>query len=811
MTGNSNEKLRALILSALMVFSVFAGTVALSGTAAAAANSELTEGQTVFQGQVVERTSDINADETLEIRDKSDDSLVTQLTANSSGGITIDTATVNVGDPLPEGQYALVNDTGDTIVNFEIAKQSLKSSISADSVNNEGDNNKTTFSFQSSRADYDATVTVEDADGNVVSSLTNTTTNGDSSVVLNFTGVATGDYTVIANVNDTTASSSKSVTVSDLGDTSVSLVSNTVRQNQGDIAALNISFTNTDTAYLSVGGPDAGYQFNTTITDDDGDGYAVVNLNTYSAGTNRGGILAGVDSGSNGTVSETNLPSIIAQGDYEIGVDKNNVGEATDDPDKVGTLFVRPRSTDSIQLWRSGQSDDSFDSAAAIKSAVDSGSLSQSTTYNAGDTQVHQISASGLEGLIANKSGASTTDKFLKAVGDGDLSLVVKQTDDSTRQNRGQKVLDAAKAQSNTDLRVVAAPQDDTYYVVLNTGTGAFQRGGTGSYVSASSGDVFDVSFTVSKDSDIASADQTVTTQFDIGASSASLSQDNFQLESDSGQTISGTSTFAPGKTMRIKVESQDPENPFVDRRDATVQSDGSFEADFDLSSLPEGTELEITLTDPNDGTSTSTGQIASPASFEVSNLDAPATAQVGDTVTVTADITNTGDVEGSTDAQFVLAGDVVTDFTQTLTIAGGETQTVTFELPVEDIDPGTYTHGVQVDGDADSRVTADITIEEQSTTQPPTTTEPPATTTEPPATTTTESTTTEDTTTEDMDTTTEDMDTTTEDVETTEDMETTEDEGTTEPEDGGQPGFTMGVGIVALLAAALLALRRRN
>jgi len=38
MTSNS-DKLRSLILAALMVFSVFAGTVALSGSAAAAGNA----------------------------------------------------------------------------------------------------------------------------------------------------------------------------------------------------------------------------------------------------------------------------------------------------------------------------------------------------------------------------------------------------------------------------------------------------------------------------------------------------------------------------------------------------------------------------------------------------------------------------------------------------------------------------------------------------------------------------------------------------------------------------------------------------
>ena len=49
MTSNS-DKLRSLFLAALMVFSVFAGTVALSGSAAAAANEAVTSQGTQDKG-----------------------------------------------------------------------------------------------------------------------------------------------------------------------------------------------------------------------------------------------------------------------------------------------------------------------------------------------------------------------------------------------------------------------------------------------------------------------------------------------------------------------------------------------------------------------------------------------------------------------------------------------------------------------------------------------------------------------------------------------------------------------------------------
>jgi len=57
MTGNASNKLRALVLSALMVLSVFAGTVALSGTAAAANDAT---------GVSVSDTSGIEAGDTVQ-------------------------------------------------------------------------------------------------------------------------------------------------------------------------------------------------------------------------------------------------------------------------------------------------------------------------------------------------------------------------------------------------------------------------------------------------------------------------------------------------------------------------------------------------------------------------------------------------------------------------------------------------------------------------------------------------------------------------------------------------------------------------
>jgi hypothetical protein len=87
--------------------------------------------------------------------------------------------------------------------------------------------------------------------------------------------------------------------------------------------------------------------------------------------------------------------------------------------------------------------------------------------------------------------------------------------------------------------------------------------------------------------------------------------------------------------------------------------------------------------------------EAAVPESFEVSNLDAPATATTGDTITVSADVTNPNATAPATqDVEFRLEGDVVDR--QTVTVNPLSTEQVSFEVNTTGIPPGSYIHGVE-------------------------------------------------------------------------------------------------------------------
>ncbi|ELZ10139.1 hypothetical protein C478_14632 [Natrinema thermotolerans DSM 11552] len=82
--------------------------------------------------------------------------------------------------------------------------------------------------------------------------------------------------------------------------------------------------------------------------------------------------------------------------------------------------------------------------------------------------------------------------------------------------------------------------------------------------------------------------------------------------------------------------------------------------------------------------------------SFEVSNLDAPASAEVGETITVTATIENPSDEERTETAQFRLDGDLVDE--QNVTLEGDESDDVEFEVDTSDLAAGDYIHMILTD-----------------------------------------------------------------------------------------------------------------
>ncbi|WP_225317716.1 MULTISPECIES: hypothetical protein [Haloferax] len=99
--------------------------------------------------------------------------------------------------------------------------------------------------------------------------------------------------------------------------------------------------------------------------------------------------------------------------------------------------------------------------------------------------------------------------------------------------------------------------------------------------------------------------------------------------------------------------------------------------------------------------------------SYDVGNLSAPSSVQPGETVTVTADITNPNDAPLVQCVEFRLEGDVVER--RGWALNPNETETITFEVDTEGLEEGTYIHGVE------TRDMGEVTTLTVSTEQPAT------------------------------------------------------------------------------------------
>mgnify|MGYP000743053409 CR=1 FL=1 len=224
-------------------------------------------------------------------------------------------------------------------------------------------------------------------------------------------------------------------------------------------------------------------------------------------------------------------------------------------------------------------------------------------------------------------------------------------------------------------------------------------------------------------------------------------------------------------------------------------ESDTVTFEDIDTADVSPGSYTHGIFSEDDSATAVLTVDAVEPANFQVSGLSpTDVTVTQGDVIgQVQATVENTGEMEGTQTIEFRVGGSAVAS--QDVTLGAGDSTTVTFEnIDTSSVSPGAYTHGVFSEDDS---ATAALAVEEPPTPTPtpsPTPTASPTPTDTPePATPTPTDTATPTATATPTDTPTD-----------------TEEPTTTDSGDGG-PGFGVALAVIALLAAALIAVRRRD
>ncbi|WP_435119710.1 BGTF surface domain-containing protein [Halolamina sp. C58] len=631
------------------------------------APEETSDGAIVFSGEdvVFDTTDDAGADQYV-LRSGSpddDNSPERTLSVQDNGLIVIDTG------GLDTGSYYITNDGPNSAdLTFEVIVQDFSASFATDEIGNIGAAGDTTVEFESDNRgaeDFGVIVMSEDLDDDELASIfgvenTDVDADGDASgdgvVVENigdgteydvsFADIDAGNYTFDFAVTDTTATASADIEVSDTSEGSASFNhTGSLNAPQGSVAEITVDLTGAASSGTLVIGDESqdGYQANVSFTDGDDDGQVTVQFNTYLAGNadaDDSAIVSAAGEDDSATLTgESELSALAAQGDYTLAVSTaGSAAQTLDEPQQLSTLFISERSTDGMTMWTApGNADldaneDGAVTAADVSALVDAGAVTEDSSITMGDYAIHEISATGIEGLIAADGG------FADAIESGSLGLTVEQTNQI--QNRDPKTLNVTSSLNAIDV----ISGDGTYYVLVDLDSAEFERNGDD--VDLASGDEFEATFTVADDRLLGSTSdddhESVSATFEVESTSTSFASEPVQVEAAEGQTIAGQTNQAPGTELTIRVRSVDTQPGFYHTDTVTVGADGNFEATFDFSDQSTGDTFTVSVRKAGSELTQVDGEVVESVGTET----ATATATATETATATATATEAPETE---------------------------------------------------------------------------------------------------------------------------------------------------------------------
>jgi hypothetical protein len=395
----------------------------------------------------------------------------------------------------------------------------------------------------------------------------------------------------------------------------------TISEDRGDIAAIGVNLSGTATATVTIGSNAVNYETHVTINDSNDDGHVTLLMNTYIAGTGQNesnvyATAAEVDDvlDTNRTTGRLNAP--LDTSTYNLSV---AVGDRRTD---TATLNLTERTTDELITWTApAASFDNITNASAVAVAVEHGRITTTDSVAVGDMLVNQFKLSGVYGALAASN-------FTQLVERGALNLTVVQTNPET--NRRPKRLKVMKSLTNGSIRVIPDEQNDVLYVNIDTGEAAFANG------QPMAGDEFEVMLTVNGESDLAKTDQSVSANVTLIGTELSLGE--VSLTAAANQTVTGTTSVAPGSEVTVRLQ-RNGSGSFVKTNTTTVEPNGSFAAEFNLTETAPNTTVSVVADGPHNTSDRTRTTIQPSRSNESVNATASLTvadqASTGRTVTV--------------------------------------------------------------------------------------------------------------------------------------------------------------------------------
>ncbi|RLM89321.1 PKD domain-containing protein [Halobellus sp. Atlit-38R] len=294
----------------------------------------------------------------------------------------------------------------------------------------------------------------------------------------------------------------------------------------------------------------------------------------------------------------------------------------------------------------------------------------------------------------------------------GQPSVSVSQSANSTTVNPGDTVAlttEFSVTELNSPQLSATVPDGWTIDSQTAEGPAAFNDG-TWTWLAGDNNGT-NVSYTV--DYTVSIPDDTSPGTYSISADGSALTPaDSSQISDDASTTI--TVEAADQNDAPLASFSTSPDSAQVGDSvsfDASGSSDAdgsiaSYEWDFGDGSTDSGDsvthtfsspgdyDVELTVTDDDGATDTTTqtvsvSETAAPANFQISAIDVESPVTQGDAATVSATVENTGDADGT--QTVAVAVDGTTADSQDVTLAGGASTAVSFEIDTDSFAVGDH------------------------------------------------------------------------------------------------------------------------
>jgi len=407
----------------------------------------------------------------------------------------------------------------------------------------------------------------------------------------------------------------------------------------------------------------------------------------------------------NGNDPTEQLSRPLQPADYELVVASNGTfvaedGEPTvDDPIGSAEFDLVQSSLRSVQTWTAPQRE--ADDVRQIPALRDS--LTSRDTVAIRDRAVLQFNATGLVGALAAIDYAENGRDINEGIEDGFDADVLHELAMARSDWRGDGVAFTFEGpdrvnRDRNELAIDGAPSDEAYvlvdqqtgefdsgtlYLVVDTRTEPFRDGLADgeefdtalTYVASGtpfafstpsgpfggrSGDTTEPAFPYFGQRVTTNVTADSTMRFEEPSVTFDATDDGtVQISPDANATVSGRTNLAPRTAVTVGVRLIPPgdnlpqrDPSFLAQRRVTVADDGSFEADFELGNRTVGEEAYVqfdvgeTTIETTDAVFRDVRGVREP--FFTASVDAPERARAGDSVDVSATITNTGSRAGT-------------------------------------------------------------------------------------------------------------------------------------------------------------------